>query len=73
MDKPAEMVCEQHAQMIMLARMWGVRMGDIELEHANILESPRVSEPISRTDVVLVGAITCKDILRLAGLLGHAF
>ena len=59
--------------MIMLARMWGVRMGDIELEHPNILESPSVNEPISRTDVVLVGAIACKDSLRLAGLLGYAF
>jgi hypothetical protein len=26
----------------MRARMWGVRMGDVELEHANFLESERV-------------------------------
>jgi [histone H3]-lysine79 N-trimethyltransferase len=43
MEKPAEMACEQRAQMIMRARMWGVRMGDVELEHANMLGSARVN------------------------------
>ena len=35
------MACEHRSQM-MRARMWGVRMGDVELEHANFLESERV-------------------------------
>jgi H3 lysine-79-specific histone-lysine N-methyltransferase len=54
MEKPAEMAREQLAQMRMRARMWGVRMGDIELERANMLESARVNELIARADVVLV-------------------
>lgn len=54
MGKPSEMAREQRAQMMMRARMWGVRMGDIELEHANMLESARVSELMARADIVLV-------------------
>lgn len=54
MEKPAEMACEQRAQMMMRAEMWGVRMGDVELEHANMLESSRVNELMARADVVLV-------------------
>ncbi|KAI0297535.1 S-adenosyl-L-methionine-dependent methyltransferase [Multifurca ochricompacta] len=54
MEKPAEMACEQRAQMMMRARMWGLRMGDVELEHANMLESVRVNELMARADVVLV-------------------
>jgi H3 lysine-79-specific histone-lysine N-methyltransferase len=54
MEKPAEMACEQRAQMMMRAGMWGVRMGDVELEQANMLESPRVNELMARADVVLV-------------------
>ncbi|KAH9971215.1 histone methylation DOT1 [Lactifluus volemus] len=43
MEKLTEMACEQRAQMIMRARMWGVRMGDVELEHANMLGSAHVN------------------------------
>lgn len=54
MEKPAEMACEQRAQMMMRASMWGVRMGDVELEHANMLESSRVNELMAHADIVLV-------------------
>ena len=54
MEKPAEMACEQRAQTMMRARMWGVRMGDVELEHANMLDSARVNELMACADVVLV-------------------
>jgi H3 lysine-79-specific histone-lysine N-methyltransferase len=54
MEKPAEMAREQRAQLMMRARMWGVRMGDVELEHSNMLESARVNELMRRADVVLV-------------------
>ena len=54
MEKPAEMAREQRNQTMMRARMWGVSMGDVELEHANMLESPRVNELMARADVVLV-------------------
>ena len=48
------MACEQRAQMMMRARMWGVCIGDVEIEHANMLESPRVIELMAPADVVLV-------------------
>jgi len=54
MEKPSEMAREQRAQMMMRAHMWGVRMGDVELEHANMLESARVNELMARADIVLV-------------------
>ena len=54
MEKPAEMACEQRAQMMLRARMWGVCMGYVELEHANMLENPRMNELMARADVVLV-------------------
>lgn len=54
MEKPAEMAREQRTQLMMRARMWGVRMGDVELEHSNMLESARVNELMPRADVVLV-------------------
>jgi H3 lysine-79-specific histone-lysine N-methyltransferase len=54
MEKPSEMAREQRAQMMMRAGMWGVRMGDVELEHANMLESARVNKLMARADIVLV-------------------
>jgi H3 lysine-79-specific histone-lysine N-methyltransferase len=54
MEKPAEMAREQRTQMMMRAQMWGVSMGDVELEHSNMLESARVNELMTRADVVLV-------------------
>jgi H3 lysine-79-specific histone-lysine N-methyltransferase len=32
-ENPSEMVCEQCTQMMMRACMWGILMGDVELEH----------------------------------------
>ena len=40
------MVCEQNAKVLMCTRFWGVRMGDVELEHPNIVENPRLNEVI---------------------------
>ena len=40
--------------MMLRARMWGVCLGDFELEHANMLENPRMNEPMARADLVLV-------------------
>ena len=53
-EKPTEMVCEQHAKVLMCTRLWGVRMGDVELEHPNILDNRCLNEVMARTDVVLV-------------------
>ena len=33
-EKTAEVACEQHAHVMLRARMWSVRMGNVELEHA---------------------------------------
>jgi len=33
MENPSKMACEQRTQMMMHARMWGIPMGDVELEH----------------------------------------
>ncbi|KAI0264980.1 S-adenosyl-L-methionine-dependent methyltransferase [Gloeopeniophorella convolvens] len=54
MEKPAEMAHVQRTQMLIRARMWGLRMGEVELERANMLESARVNELMGRADVVLV-------------------
>ncbi|KAJ7898790.1 S-adenosyl-L-methionine-dependent methyltransferase [Mycena leptocephala] len=35
-------------------RMWGIKVGKIELEEGNMLESPRVDDLIRKADVVLV-------------------
>jgi H3 lysine-79-specific histone-lysine N-methyltransferase len=48
------MAREQRAPMMMDVRMWGVSMGDVELEHANMLESARVNELMGHAGVVLV-------------------
>ena len=48
MEKPAEMVCEQRA------RMWGVCMGDVDLEYGNLFEIQRVNELMARADLSLL-------------------
>jgi len=54
MKGPASLAREQRRQMMMRARMWGVSMGDVELEEGDMLESVRLSELMSKADVVLV-------------------
>ncbi|KAA1475413.1 DOT1-domain-containing protein [Dentipellis sp. KUC8613] len=54
MPAPASIAREQLEQMRMRARMWGVAMGKVELEEGDMLESKRVSELMSKADVVLI-------------------
>ncbi|KAI0056768.1 DOT1-domain-containing protein [Artomyces pyxidatus] len=54
MKGPSALARDQRQQMIMRARMWGVNMGDVELEEGDMLESKRVNELMSKADVVLV-------------------
>jgi H3 lysine-79-specific histone-lysine N-methyltransferase len=54
MEKPAKMTRDLRAQTMMYTGLWGMSMGDVELEHANMLESARVNELTARADVVLV-------------------
>ncbi|KAJ3474613.1 hypothetical protein NLI96_g12364 [Meripilus lineatus] len=45
---------EQLEQFKTRCRMWGVRMGDVELEEGDMLKSKRVDELIAKADVVLI-------------------
>ncbi|KAJ7924395.1 DOT1-domain-containing protein [Mycena leptocephala] len=52
--KPAKVARDMAANFKVRCRMWGVKVGDIELEEGDMLLSPRVNELISQADVVLV-------------------
>ncbi|KAH7884000.1 S-adenosyl-L-methionine-dependent methyltransferase [Phlebopus sp. FC_14] len=54
MQGPAEVAREQLRQFQKRCRMWGVRMGEVELEEGDMLTSERVSELLPQADVVLV-------------------
>ncbi|KAF8640919.1 hypothetical protein AX17_000567 [Amanita inopinata Kibby_2008] len=54
MPAPAKIAREMVEQMRIRCRMWGIRMGDVELEEGNMLTSKRVDELIPQADVVLV-------------------
>ncbi|KAJ7102545.1 histone-lysine N-methyltransferase [Mycena belliarum] len=52
--KPAKVARDMAANFKVRCRMWGVKVGDIELEEGDMLQSPRVNELISQADVLLV-------------------
>lgn len=54
MPGPAKVAREMQKNLEVRCRMWGVRLGEIELEEGNMLDSPRVNELVARADVVLV-------------------
>ncbi|TCD67455.1 Nucleosomal histone H3-Lys79 methylase [Steccherinum ochraceum] len=51
---PAQIAKSQMEQFKMRCRMWGVGMGDVDLEEGDMLESPRVAAMLAKADVVLV-------------------
>ncbi|KAH9949527.1 histone methylation protein DOT1-domain-containing protein [Amylocystis lapponica] len=51
---PARIARSHVEQFRMRCRMWGVAIGDVELEEGDMLESARVDELVSKADVVLV-------------------
>jgi len=51
---PATVGRSQLGEMKRRCRMWGVRMGDVELEEGDMLKSRRVDEMVAKADVVLV-------------------
>ncbi|KAH9913150.1 DOT1-domain-containing protein [Epithele typhae] len=51
---PAGLASAQLAQYAHRCRMWGVRMGKVELEQGNMLQSPHVDALVKEADVVLV-------------------
>jgi [histone H3]-lysine79 N-trimethyltransferase len=54
MAEPARVARDVVQQMKTRATMWGVRMGEIELEEGDMLQSRRVDELMPQADVVLV-------------------
>lgn len=54
MPGPAKVAKEMMMNLEVRCRMWGVRLGEVELEEGNMLGSSRVNELISQADVVLV-------------------
>ena len=54
MPHPARVAREMKEQMEIRCRMWGIRLGEIELEEGDMLQSKRLTELIPQADVVLV-------------------
>ena len=54
MPHPARVARDMSEQIRIRCRMWGVRMGEVELEEGNMLTSKRMDELIPKADVVLV-------------------
>ncbi|KAF8698598.1 hypothetical protein AX14_001086 [Amanita brunnescens Koide BX004] len=54
MPAPARIARDMAEQMRIRCRMWGIRMGEVELEEGNMLTSKRVDELIPQADVILV-------------------
>lgn len=54
MPGPAKLARSQREQFRIRCRMWGLRMGDVELEEGDMLNSQRTNALIKKADVVLV-------------------
>jgi H3 lysine-79-specific histone-lysine N-methyltransferase len=54
MPQPARVARDMAKQIRIRARMWGIDIGEIELEEGDMLKSKRVDELMSKADVVLV-------------------
>lgn len=54
MPQPARVARDMVKQIQTRARMWGVRIGEMELEEGDMLKSRRVDELMAKADVVLV-------------------
>ncbi|KAF5314076.1 hypothetical protein D9611_006918 [Ephemerocybe angulata] len=54
MPAPASVAVNVVEQMKIRARMWGLRIGDMELEEGDMLKSRRLDELMAKADVVLV-------------------
>ncbi|RDB28649.1 Histone-lysine N-methyltransferase, H3 lysine-79 specific [Hypsizygus marmoreus] len=54
MPAPAKIAREMREHLKVRCRMWGVRLGEIDLEEGNMLESEQVNKLIAQADVVLV-------------------
>lgn len=50
----ASVAVEQHIQLQQRCRLWGLRMGEVELENGDITRSARLSQLMGQADVVLI-------------------
>jgi H3 lysine-79-specific histone-lysine N-methyltransferase len=51
---PAKVAREQLEQFKIRCKMWGIALGDVELEEGDMLRSPRLAQLIPKADVILV-------------------
>ena len=68
MPTPAGMARDQLEQLKIRTRMWGVRMGEVEIEEGDMLKSERVAKLMSEADVVLINNKVFKESRKLAFL-----
>lgn len=61
MPAPAGIARDQLEQLKIRARMWGVKMGEVEIEEGDMLRSERVVKLMSEADVVLVNNKVFKE------------
>jgi [histone H3]-lysine79 N-trimethyltransferase len=54
MAAPAKLARRQLEQFQIRCKMWGLSMGDVELEEGDMLTSPRTDQLIKQADVILV-------------------
>ena len=54
MPTPAKVALDVQEQMGIRARMWGLRMGEVELEEGDMLKSSKLDSLMPKADVVLV-------------------
>lgn len=61
MPAPAGIAKDQLEQLKVRARMWGVSMGEVELEEGDMLKSERVAKLMGEADVVLINNKVFKE------------
>ena len=61
MAAPARMARDQLEELKIRTRMWGVSMGEVELEEGDMLKSERVAKLMSEADVVLINNKVFKE------------
>lgn len=68
MPAPVGMARGQLEQLKIRTRMWGVNMGEVEIEEGDMLKSERVAKLMSEADVVLINNKVFKESRELAFL-----
>ena len=61
MSAPAGIARDQLEQLKIRTRMWGMKMGEVELEEGDMLKSERVARLMSEADIVLINNKVFKE------------